>query len=198
MTYNLISTKDEYTENVSYGTLEGSTISFSKLDEKISDEVPLQRRGRLESLLELSIHLILLEMYKKSCDETVTDLASVYVEFSIEPSYADVRADYYMLHLLYELINRDKIKDFLEEHDYLYPILIEAEEKIHEIFGEKAKLCLELYHDIEEGWEELVIIIKSPYSMEKAQELDDRLADEWFLDKMDETRGKLNIIEEPL
>jgi hypothetical protein len=105
---------------------------------------------------------------------------------------------YQQLKALYFFINPFQIKSFLSKHDYLYPILFEAKDKIYEIFGDDVTLLLELYCDIEEGWEELVIIIKSLYSAEEAQELDDRLADEWFLDKMDETKGKLNIIEEPL
>jgi hypothetical protein len=101
---------------------------------------------------------------------------------------------------IYEIptIRRGEIEGFLEKHKYLFPILVEAKEKILPIFGENVRLCLELHRDPEEGWDELFIIIKSEYSTEEAIRLENRLAEEWFLDRMKDTKGKLNIVEEPL
>ncbi len=101
---------------------------------------------------------------------------------------------------IYEISPHDRkaIEKFLEKHKYLYPILKEAKERIISIFGDKVKICLELHHDPEEGWDELFIVIKSPYNTEEAIRLENRLAKEWFLDKIKDTRGKLNITEEPL
>lgn len=87
---------------------------------------------------------------------------------------------------------------FLQEHDFLQPILLEAKDRIIAIFGSDVKLCLELEHDPEEGWDELFIVIKSKCSAEEAVRLEKRLMDEWFLDRMKETNGKLNVTEEPL
>jgi hypothetical protein len=47
-------------------------------------------------------------------------------------------------------------------------------------------------------WDELFVVIKSPYDTQKAIELDNMLAEEWFLDRMRDTKGDLNISEEPL
>ncbi|MFQ5870242.1 MAG: hypothetical protein ACE5JC_10105 [Candidatus Zixiibacteriota bacterium] len=93
---------------------------------------------------------------------------------------------------------REEIEKFLGKYKHLFPILEEAEEQIVSVFGENIKLCLELHRDPEEGWNELFIVIKSEYSAEEAFRLENRLAEEWFLDRMKETKGKLNIIEEPL
>jgi len=93
---------------------------------------------------------------------------------------------------------REGVEGFLENHRYLFPILKEAEEQIFSVFGEDAKICLELHHDPEEAWEELFIVIKSEHGAEEAIRLENRLAEEWFLDRIKETRGKLNITEEPL
>ncbi|MBI5166246.1 MAG: hypothetical protein HY998_00710 [candidate division NC10 bacterium] len=60
----------------------------------------------------------------------------------------------------------------------MYPILKEGRERIISVFGENVKICLELHHDPEEGWDELFIVIKSAYSAEKAIELENRLAEE--------------------
>jgi len=93
---------------------------------------------------------------------------------------------------------REEIVEFLARHDYLFPILKEAEEEIAAVFREGARLCLELHHDLEEGWDELFIVIKSEYNVEEALRLENRLAEEWFLDRMKDTKGRLNITGEPL
>ncbi|MFC1716720.1 hypothetical protein ACFL6S_23835 [Candidatus Poribacteria bacterium] len=94
--------------------------------------------------------------------------------------------------------HREKIQTFLEEHRHLLPILGEAEGKITSVFGKNVKLRLELHSDPEEVWDELFIVIRSGYSATEALRLENKLAQEWFLDKMKDTKGRLNIIEEPL
>ncbi len=98
---------------------------------------------------------------------------------------------------LYIFDNPKEIKNFLLTNDYLIEILFEAPCYIYRIFGQ-VPIHLELHHDPEEGWDELFVVIKSTYSPEEAISLENRLAEEWFLDKMKATQGRLNIIEEPL
>ncbi|HHT9124249.1 MAG TPA: hypothetical protein ACFYD6_00350 [Candidatus Brocadiia bacterium] len=98
---------------------------------------------------------------------------------------------------LYIFDNSKEIENFLLTNDYLIEILFEAPEHIYRIFGH-VPIHLELHHDHEEGWDELFIVVKSAYSAEEAIRLENRLAEEWFLDRMKDTKGKLNIIEEPL
>ncbi|MEW6376635.1 MAG: ADP-ribosylglycohydrolase family protein [Thermodesulfobacteriota bacterium] len=93
---------------------------------------------------------------------------------------------------------KKKIEGFLERYKYLYPILKEAKEHIISIFGEDVKISLELHHDPQENWDELFVIIRSTFTSEEAVRLENRLAEEWFLTRMKETKGRLNIIEEPL
>lgn len=95
------------------------------------------------------------------------------------------------------IFDNPKIKNFLLSNDYLIEILFEAPRHIYRIFGQ-VPIHLELHHDPEEGWDELFAVIKSTYSPEEAISLENRLAEEWFLDKMKATQGRLNIIEEPL
>lgn len=64
--------------------------------------------------------------------------------------------------------------------------------------GQVVNIHLELHHDPEEGWDELFIVIRSPYPPAEAVRRENQLAAEWFLDRIKDTRGKLNIIEEPL
>ena len=99
------------------------------------------------------------------------------------------------LEKLYTFDNPKEIENFLLTNNYLIDILFSAPDHIERIFG-MVLLHLELHHDPEEGWDELFIVIKTPYKTEEAIRLENRLAEEWFLDRTKETNGKLNIIEE--
>lgn len=101
------------------------------------------------------------------------------------------------LEKLYIVDNPKEIKNFLLTNDHLIDILFEAPDHIYRIFGQ-VPIYLELHHDPEEGWDELFIVIKSTYSAEEAVKLENRLAEEWFLNRIKDTKGKLNITEEPL
>ena len=94
--------------------------------------------------------------------------------------------------------HRERVERFLGNHRYLLPILKEAEGQIFSVFGEGVRISLELHHDPEEAWEELFIVIKSEYGAEEAIRLENRLAEEWFLERMKDTKGRLNITGEPL
>ena len=102
---------------------------------------------------------------------------------------------------MYEISENDdveKIRDFIENHEHLIPILNESKEHIISVFGDCVRIFLELYYDIEEGWEQIFIIIKSPYDSKKAVELEFKLIREWFVHKIRDTNGDLGISEEPL
>jgi hypothetical protein len=103
--------------------------------------------------------------------------------------------------VMYEISENDdveKIRDFIENHNHLIPILKEAKEHITSVFGDCVKIFLELYYDIEEGWEQLFVVIKSPYDSDKALELKLRLIREWLIHTVSEAREYLAISEEPL
>lgn len=102
---------------------------------------------------------------------------------------------------MYEISENDdveKIKDFIENHEHLIPILNEAKEHVISVFGDCVRIFLELYYDIEEGWEKIFVVIKSPYDPKKAVELEIKLLREWFVHQIRDTNGDLGISEEPL
>lgn len=101
------------------------------------------------------------------------------------------------LEKLYIVDNPKEIKNFLLTNDHLIDILFEAPDHIYRIFGQ-VPIYLELHHDPEEDWDELFIVIKSTYGAEEAVKLENRLVEEWFLSRIKDTKGKLNITEEPL
>lgn len=106
--------------------------------------------------------------------------------------------DIRLLENIYTFENPPDVRRFLWTHKHLIEIVFEAYRQIKRIFGEEINLFLELHHDPEEGWDELFIVIKSPYNAEEAVELEKKLFKEWFVYKMDAIKGKLNITEEPL
>jgi len=99
---------------------------------------------------------------------------------------------------IYEFSNIEGIRNFIMQNNYLVNILNEAPENIYRIFGRSIKLILELHSDPEEEWDELFIVIKSPYTAEKAVALERKLFNEWFVHIMDKVNNKLNFTEEPL
>jgi len=98
----------------------------------------------------------------------------------------------------YEFSNVEEIRNFIMQNNYLADILKEAPKNIYRIFGKSIKLILELHSDPEEDFEELFVVIKSPYAPQKARELMNELDRTWFLNIMDKTQGKLCITEEYL
>lgn len=94
---------------------------------------------------------------------------------------------------LYIFDNEKEIVDFLKENDFLLNVLFEAPEQVKKYFGEDVKIHLELFYDPESCYDELFIVIENGYSAEMSCEIENKLVNEWFLDKMKELKGKLNI-----
>ncbi|MFH1860843.1 MAG: hypothetical protein ABH870_07545 [bacterium] len=113
----------------------------------------------------------------------------------IEKGYRD---EFTYLYQFYEVCNKEII-DFIGKYDFLLSILMEAPREIYRIFPrDDVKLELELHHDPEEDYDELFVVIKSPYSPLEARKLMDELDETWFLNIMNKTKNKLCITEEPL
>lgn len=99
---------------------------------------------------------------------------------------------------VYFFLEPERVQKFLLDNKELIPVLQEAPIYIQEIFGSSMLIYLDLHSDPEEDWDELFIVIKSPYDAEEAFSLEEKLFEEWFIDIMDKVQGRLNITEEPL
>lgn len=99
---------------------------------------------------------------------------------------------------LYSYRNRADVVNFLWTNPFLVDFLFQAHRQIRVYFHAGSEICLDLHRDPEEDYDELFVVIMSPYSSQKARELMSRLRKEWFLDALDRTQGKLCITEEPL
>ncbi|MBI5208124.1 MAG: hypothetical protein HY934_10110 [Candidatus Firestonebacteria bacterium] len=106
--------------------------------------------------------------------------------------------DIKILKIQYSFKEEKEIEIFLDNNKFLIEILIEAKNKIINIFRQNVELLLELHKDYEEDFEELFIIIKAFYSPEEMITLANKLDEAWFLNRMDDTKGKLNITVESL
>lgn len=106
--------------------------------------------------------------------------------------------DFNILCSIYDIINKNEVKKYLLSNKHLINILFDANNHINSIFGRNIKKMIEVDVDPDEGFEELFIIIKSPYSASESLKLVHRLEAKWLIDIMDEVQDKLNIIEEPL
>jgi len=91
----------------------------------------------------------------------------------------------------------EEIKRFLASNEDLIEILSSAANRIRRIFGD-APLHLELHRDLENGGEELFVVIKTNHPAEKAVELETELFEDWFAKVLDRVGGRLNFTEEPL
>jgi hypothetical protein len=92
--------------------------------------------------------------------------------------------------------NPKEINNFLLKNNVLLEVLFEARDNIYRIFGQ-VPARVELHVDPEENWDELFIVIRSSFSVEEALFLENRFMEEWFLDRMKDTGGKLNLVVEP-
>lgn len=85
------------------------------------------------------------------------------------------------------------VKEFLKENAFLTPLIEESLAKIAEYFGPETPLALEVRFHPDDGSSELFLYIKSPLPVSEAMEILDRLAWDWWLDKMPIARNRIMI-----
>ncbi len=89
----------------------------------------------------------------------------------------------------------DDIIQFIKDNPSVMKILMDAPEKIREIFG-NVSLQIDLAHDVEENARMLVIVIEvSGFSVEEVMNLDRKLFDSWISDWFDSLGDKILITE---
>jgi hypothetical protein len=96
----------------------------------------------------------------------------------------------------YIIDNYKEVSDFLLINRFLEKILLDAPSHIHDVFG-SVPLHLEVIIDIEDGTEELFILIESSYPVSESIRLEKKLYRDWFFGEIKNARGKLSILEVP-
>ena len=123
-----------------------------------------------------------------------------YVVIANEVYYKaiSIKSDIKSLSERYEFIDSEKVEKFIEDNEYLIPILKEGIDEIKSVFGDEIKLCLNYIYDPEENWDTLMIVIKTNLSPEDAVRLESELSIKWFQRKNVDTKDKLNFIEKSI
>lgn len=94
---------------------------------------------------------------------------------------------------MYTLSNFSKLLHFLDENQYLIPVVIEAHEELRKRFPSE-KLLLEVVSDPEaDGYDELFAYIFTSLPVEDGLQRLNDLDDMWFLNELDRTNGLFNF-----
>lgn len=94
----------------------------------------------------------------------------------------------------YDFRDIAQVKQFLEKHVFLTPLLLEASTKIKEYFRPSANLALEVPVDPEDGkYQELWIRIQTDVAPADALPLLTKFDDEWWLEASANSKNLLNI-----
>lgn len=98
------------------------------------------------------------------------------------------------LNLLYLIDNIAAVNEFVAKYDYLEPLLLEAREKITEVFGKEIQVRLELFKDPEsDGDPKLYAVILTPLGVEESMALEEKFDQDWWLDNLLRAHSKFNI-----
>jgi len=104
------------------------------------------------------------------------------------------QADLEALERLYIFRRQSEVIKFLVDNSFLFPLLQEAYEQIRNYFGKSPQVVFEVVTDPEAaGVQELVIIILTNLSPDKAFKKLEQLDEEWWLDAPANARRKLCI-----
>ena len=94
----------------------------------------------------------------------------------------------------YQIENPPEVEAFLKEYSFLIPLLREVAPQARLIFGTDVRLTLQVVHDPEvAGESELTVYIHTNLPVDEAMDKLSKLDEEWFLDQLHRTNGKLNL-----
>lgn len=95
---------------------------------------------------------------------------------------------------LYEFKGAPDVERFLETHLWLNDLLLEAREVIRTYFGDDVEVALEVVADPEAlGDEQLFVLIRTDLPRQEARARLAELDQEWWLDALPATEGKMEI-----
>lgn len=118
--------------------------------------------------------------------------STVYLS-QIEIQWLKHQIEIQWLERLYVFRNRAEVIWFLEKYPFLVSLLLEAYDKIGKYFPH-SPLFLEVFTDSEAVNEsQLVIFIATNLTPDKAVERLDQLDEDWWLDALEQSQGKLCI-----
>ena len=129
------------------------------------------------------------EQYTRILKET--DYEEIFSD--IEASMENDDFQFAYLSQLYTIEESNSVVAYIHEHPYIYEVLFKIPDHIKQIFGDVA-LNLEQYHDPEEDYAGLFIIINTKLPPEESLKLLDQLDEEWWLTIDDDISNILEIM----
>jgi hypothetical protein len=94
---------------------------------------------------------------------------------------------------IYCIIDSPEVSDFLDKHQELFSIILEAETQIRKYFLND-RLSLKIVTDPEiANWKNLMITIHTKLNADQALDRLKQLDNDWWLDVFSQVGGKLNI-----
>lgn len=95
---------------------------------------------------------------------------------------------------IYKVRDQSKVGQFLEAHSFLIPALKVLHSKVRYYFGGQTTTMLEVIVDPEAMDDtQLFAFIQTHLLPDEAHDRLEQLDEQWWLDEMDKTRGKLSI-----
>ncbi|MGH9844555.1 MAG: hypothetical protein ACREEM_38020 [Blastocatellia bacterium] len=92
-----------------------------------------------------------------------------------------------------EMRKPEVVKSFLEENDFLIPLIGEASEKLAEYFGAETPQILEVIFHPDDGSTELFLFIQVEPAISNARARLDRFDEDWWLGEMYRSQNKIVI-----
>jgi hypothetical protein len=135
----------------------------------------------------------------QSCDVTGASLRGAVSLVQWRPSSASVRwAPEPVVRSLQQLFvfrGYSEVERMTEGNPQLVPLLLEARQQIARVFGPDAPLVLEVVPNPEasDALPELFLYIQTRLSVRDAKEKLAQLDDEWWLDALPRSEGRLNL-----
>lgn len=162
----------------------GNGVS-TKTDRKINEEViPIQPKIQKDSKFNSPSN----STYGFARNQSLTpeQIAEKQAE-SINSGINDLRSKF-------EITNFEEVKNFLTKNRFLVSVVEEIPSKIYQYFGSSQRLTLQvLYEPDFPRSNELWIHILTELSAKEALPTLERFDEEWWLENMDKSDGRLNI-----
>jgi hypothetical protein len=97
------------------------------------------------------------------------------------------------LERMYGFRNRRDVMNFIREHPFLLPLLLEARPAIERHFGREARVVLEVLIDPEDHPAQPVLYacVQTHLSAKEASRLLDQFDEDWWLDASENAHGEL-------
>jgi hypothetical protein len=93
----------------------------------------------------------------------------------------------------YELVDPDEVEKYVRRHPFLVPLLIEAPDRITDLFGPHSGLVLEAPVFSDDGTQHLYLTVRTSNGVDVARTRRERLEEGWWLDAMRQARARMTV-----